>query len=464
MSSATQQDPDRRPPPPGNHPGSEIESNVPTQGSQSDPHELQSNEQAQLLNAISGLQRENINAEIDLPQIVVCGDQSSGKSSVLEAIARVPFPITDRTTTRFATEVSLRNAESPGPIQATIIAVDRSEQEKAQIENFRCQVSSRADLGQVIEDAKAHLESVEPGKRFWKDYLRIEISGPDQPHLTLVDLPGIIHNENNALSGDVEKIKQMVQNYLHHPRAILLAVVNSQIDEDGQEILGLLRDADVASEQNVAVTKPSERTIGVITKPDLLPPGSDRKKNVISLAQNLRYPLGLRWHVLRNLAHEEDDRSFPKRDALEREFFSSEPWSRLNSSDVGIENLRGKLKDALFKAILTGLPVLKRQMGQKLDDCQAALQRLGPSRESIGEQRKYLSDILNKLQRLLEAALKSDYSNTEFANFCARTSRRALRDHINKLTDEFDRNMRRHGRQYHIHTEDLSGEGVLRYV
>lgn len=38
------------------------------------------------------LRRENIDVEIGIPQIVVCGDQSSGKSSLLEAIAQVPFP------------------------------------------------------------------------------------------------------------------------------------------------------------------------------------------------------------------------------------------------------------------------------------------------------------------------------------------------------------------------------------
>jgi predicted ATPase len=61
--------------------------------------QLQSQEQAGLLDAIDQLRRENIDAEIGIPQIVVCGDQSNGKSSLLEAIAQVPFPVGSGTTT-----------------------------------------------------------------------------------------------------------------------------------------------------------------------------------------------------------------------------------------------------------------------------------------------------------------------------------------------------------------------------
>jgi ABC-type uncharacterized transport system fused permease/ATPase subunit len=55
--------------------------------------QLQSQEQAGLLDAIDQLRNENVDASIGFPQIVVCGDQSSGKSSLLEAIAQVPFPV-----------------------------------------------------------------------------------------------------------------------------------------------------------------------------------------------------------------------------------------------------------------------------------------------------------------------------------------------------------------------------------
>ena len=54
---------------------------------------LCTHEQLDLLNSISTLRSQGISHYISLPQIIVCGDQSSGKSSVLEAISGVSFPV-----------------------------------------------------------------------------------------------------------------------------------------------------------------------------------------------------------------------------------------------------------------------------------------------------------------------------------------------------------------------------------
>lgn len=58
----------------------------------------------QVLNIIDKIRAHEISRELSLPELVVCGNQSSGKSSVLEAISRIRFPKGEVTCTRFVTE------------------------------------------------------------------------------------------------------------------------------------------------------------------------------------------------------------------------------------------------------------------------------------------------------------------------------------------------------------------------
>ena len=288
-------------------------------------HQLQTREHANLLDAIDRLRREGIGAEIGIPQIVVCGDQSSGKSSVLEAIAQVPFPIGKGTTTRFATEVVLRNAPE-AKINIHISPwIQRNEAERQSIAQWKptFNVQGPADFARLLEAATTHLKTYDHGHniKFWYDRLCVQISGPSQPHLTLVDLPGLIQTEaDDERSDNPARIMQLVKECLNNPRTVVLAVVNVRTDLENQASIKLIRDMGDAK----------DRTLGIITNPDRIE-GIDETREVVSLARNEKLRLGLGWHLLKNLSHEALDRSANSRDEEERKFFGSGTWLDLSS-------------------------------------------------------------------------------------------------------------------------------------
>ena len=83
-----------------------------------------------LLEKIDRLFACNVGEYVDLPQLVVVGDQSSGKSSVLEALTRLPFPRESGLCTRFATQITFRRSQETHVTVSVIPAQDASEEHK----------------------------------------------------------------------------------------------------------------------------------------------------------------------------------------------------------------------------------------------------------------------------------------------------------------------------------------------
>jgi len=138
---------------------------------------LRSKGEASLLDAIDLLRRQGISHYISLPQLIVCGDQSSGKSSVLEAISGIPFPTRDNMCTRFATEVILRRAPTAGVSVAIVPSESRTNSERQSLRNFKEPLTALEELPALIEKAKVAMGLAEMTKTFAEDALRVEEYG-----------------------------------------------------------------------------------------------------------------------------------------------------------------------------------------------------------------------------------------------------------------------------------------------
>ncbi|GAB1207576.1 hypothetical protein APSETT445_006300 [Aspergillus pseudonomiae] len=352
-------------------------------------------EQLELLDSIDTLRLQGISHYISLPQIIVCGDQSSGKSSVLEAISGVSFPVRSNLCTRFPTELVLRKSPQIGVSVSIVPHHSRTEIEQQSLSQFHEELEDFDGLPRLIDNAKAIMGISTHGKAFSNDLLRVEISGPDRPHLTIVDLPGLIHSETKQQSAaDVKLVQDVVQSYMREPRSIILAVVSAKNDFANQIVLKLAREAD----------KTGSRTLGVITKPDTLTPGSETEAMFVSLARNQEVSFRHGWHVLKNKDSEKSNGALVERDVEEEQFFAKGVWRDLPSSDVAIMPFRERLSKVLLGQIATELPGLIEEIQIQVGDCQRRLERLGSPRTTLAEQKHYLLHISQSFQNLVRTA------------------------------------------------------------
>jgi GTPase SAR1 family protein len=404
--------------------------------------ELCTDEQLDLLNSIDNLRSQGINHYISLPQIIVCGDQPSGKSSVLEAISGVSFPVKSSLCTRFPTELVLRKNVQVGVRVSIVPHHSRSDLERESLGRFCEEIHGFDGISALIDDAKAAMGITTHGKAFSNDLLRVEVSGPDRPHLTIVDFPGLIHSETKQQSAaDVQLVQEVVRSYMTEPRSIILAVISAKNDFANQIVLKLARDADSSG----------DRTLGVITKPDTLVSGSESEAMFLSLARNQDVEFRLGWHVLKNMDTEKGNWTLADRDRDEMAFFSQGAWGDLPRALAGVSGLRSRLSKVLLGQISAELPSLISEIKAKTDLCQSQLEKLGEPRATLDKQRSYLLRISQSFQVLVKAAIDGTYNDPFFEHVDAINGlQKRLRAVIQNLNEAFTEHIARKGHYRHV--------------
>ena len=406
----------------------------------SQPILLQSKDHGELLDVIDILRSQGISRYISLPQLIVCGDQSSGKSSVLEAVSGVRFPTKDNLCTRFPTELILRRDREESAKVTIVPGAERTEGEKSKLHSFATSITSTDELPALIDKAKETMGLGTDSKAFSDDVLRVEISGPRQPHLTLVDLPGLIHAENKQQSAaDVELVKVLVKSYVANTRSIILAVVSAKNDYANQIVTKLAREVDPKG----------LRTLGIITKPDTLHVGSDNEKAFLDLARNEDVYFRLGWHVLMNRDYVNKDCSVEERDQTERQFLSQGVWTSLPISSLGVGTLKPRLSAVLRDQIISELPKLIKDLEAGIRDCRNRLANLGDARTTEAEQRLYLVRVSQAFTSLVKGAVDGSYVHEFFGEPPEDYSKR-LRAVVTNILLDFSELMRKEGHEREI--------------
>ena len=325
------------------------------------------------------------NTNLDLPQIVVVGGQSSGKSSVLEGLVGRSFlPRGTGIVTRRPLVLQLINTQTANGIG------DDSDQSYENVDPNTA--DSSAEWGEFV-----HL----PGKKFYKfqqireeivretdrmtggnkgiskNPISLKIFSPHVLALTVVDLPGMTKVPVGDQPENIEEqIQDMILDFIHNPNAIILAVTPANTDLANSDALQLAKHADPNG----------NRTIGVLTKLDLMDPGTDASE----VLNNQVVPLRRGYIGVVNRGQKDINEDLSIRAGLkkEEEFFKTHPVYRSMLSKVGTKTLAKGLSGILHHHIRECLPEVKNRVVSMRTDVDQELEALGNSspgsRSSLG--------------------------------------------------------------------------------
>lgn len=290
----------------------------------------------------------NVNGATDLrlPSIVVIGSQSSGKSSVLESIVGQEFlPKGSNMVTRRPIELTLVNDPSSASEIAEFPAL-----KMFNLTDFQQVQKVLVDLNLAVP----HDEAVSA------DPIQLTIKSPRVPDLSLVDLPGYIQVEAADQPTTLKsKIREVCDKYLEEPN-IILAISAADVDLANSSALRAARMADPRG----------ERTIGIITKLDLVEPDTAR-----SMLLNKKYPLKMGYVGVVTKIPKSNSifqrktgiQAFIAQQNSERKFFK-ENKEIFQGTSVGTKLLKKKLIRVLERSMSTALKPMQQQVLNELEE------------------------------------------------------------------------------------------------
>ncbi|KAJ1514230.1 vacuolar protein sorting-associated protein 1 [Coelomomyces lativittatus] len=332
---------------------------------------------SQLIKLVNKLQDAfasvGVSNPIDLPQITVIGSQSSGKSSVLENIVGRDFlPRGTGIVTRRPLVLQLIHRPVKSPDSDTSENGDSSEEKsepgKEEWGEFLHLPNKRfydfdAIRQEIVRDTD---EKAGQNTGISQFPINLRIYSPNVLTLTLVDLPGLTKVPVGDQPKDIEfQIKDMLCKYITKPNAIILAVTAANTDLANSDGLKLGREVD----------PDGLRTIGVLTKIDLMDPGT----NVVDILAGRVVPLRLGYVPVVNRGQKDIDgkKSITKALEHERNFFETHPAYQAKAQYCGTPFLARKLNTILLHHIKNTLPEIKNRIQVTLQKYLLELQQLG---------------------------------------------------------------------------------------
>ncbi|XP_065110264.1 interferon-induced GTP-binding protein MxB-like [Paramisgurnus dabryanus] len=309
------------------------------------------------IDIIDKLRSLGMDRDLELPAIVVIGDQSSGKSSVLEALSGVALPRGSGIVTRCPLELKMIRSKDEDEWHGVI-----------SYQNYSEEFDDPKHAEIKIREAQDKLAG--PGVSIGDELISLQIKSPNVPDLTLIDLPGIARVAVKGQPENIgEQIKRLIRKFVTKQETINLVVMPCNVDIATTEALQMAQNEDPAG----------ERTLGILTKPDLVDKGTE--ETVIDIVHNEVINLTKGYMIVRCRGQKEilDEVTLDEATETEKAFFKDHPHFSLlyNEGFATILKLAEKLTNELVHHIQKSMPRLEEQIEAKLAETQKELEAYG---------------------------------------------------------------------------------------
>lgn len=308
----------------------------------------------------------------ELPQIVVIGSQSSGKSSLLNGIMAADIlPLGEQMVTRTPLHLHLVNVETG------MRAEFGSSANGSWTPHWKIDLTDPNPTLKEIEAIRQQIE-VETEQRAGNqkgisaEPIFLKIFSPYVPDLSLVDLPGLTMTAltDQGQPKDIrEQIQSMLATYAGSERSIILAVVPARQDLEADMALHFVREFDIDG----------KRTIGVMTKIDLMNHDTDVSNYTsgnIPRALQLKYG----YFLVKNRSTSEVKKGITVHQGFdqERAFFAQhKAYSRVSSERLGVPQLGDSLSGILVEQLKAHLPSIIHEIDELASSTQTCLHAMG---------------------------------------------------------------------------------------
>lgn len=379
-----------------------------------------------MVKCVNNLRYLGIESDVPLPKICVVGDQSAGKSSLIETLSGIKVPRAEGCCTRCPLEVNLIGKD--GPWECRLFLINEhdyvndshvphkatrkhpmgrwSPRAQAQVHPFGA-TENREEVHDLIHRAQlATLNpTVDPTRyvpragldndtiseslevKFSPNIIRLDIQGPDYCNLSFTDLPGIITMaEIKSERFLVDVVANLMKEHIKRKSCIVILTLPMTTDVENSTAFAMIREHSA-----------EERTLGVLTKPDRVQSQAPLTRWQEMLLDTSSFRLGHGFHAV--MMHPD---TLLSREALldqEKAFFDRGEWKSMKSTapeNLGIPSLTLRLEKLLATKISDELPNIIDKVNGRFTTIQHELKKY-PPRPSVDRYQFELGQLISKL-------------------------------------------------------------------